>query len=72
MDYHQTNRKVDTGKTLKRWPVFVDHYISALKSELARIQGEMSIHINSHFSELSDLLSTEVGSVHPFGQNVCL
>lgn len=20
------NRKVDTGKTLKRWPVFVDHY----------------------------------------------
>ncbi|MBV4413671.1 hypothetical protein J0B02_12725 [Enterobacteriaceae bacterium YMB-R22] len=26
MDYHQTNRKVDTGKTLKRWPVFVDHY----------------------------------------------
>jgi transposase len=46
--------------------------ISALKSELARIQGEMSIHINSHFSELSDLLSTEVGSVHPFGQNVCL
>ncbi|NDO82717.1 hypothetical protein CJP72_18655, partial [Citrobacter sp. NCU1] len=19
-------RKVDTGKTLKRWPVFVDHY----------------------------------------------
>lgn len=24
--YHQMNRKVDTGKTLKRWPVFVDHY----------------------------------------------
>ncbi|AVV74940.1 excisionase [Escherichia coli] len=20
------NRKTDTGKTLKRWPVFVDHY----------------------------------------------
>jgi hypothetical protein len=26
VDYHQTNRKVDTGKTLKRWPVFVDHF----------------------------------------------
>ena len=26
VDYHQTNRKVDTGKTLKRWPVLVDHY----------------------------------------------
>ncbi|WP_425401499.1 hypothetical protein, partial [Escherichia coli] len=24
---HQMNRKTDTGKTLKRWPVFVDHYI---------------------------------------------
>jgi hypothetical protein len=22
----QTNRKTDTGKTLKRWPVLVDHY----------------------------------------------
>ncbi|MFP1926837.1 hypothetical protein ACLEEA_15325, partial [Lonsdalea quercina] len=25
-DYHQTNRKTDTGKTLKRWPVLVDHF----------------------------------------------
>jgi len=24
--YPQTNRKIDTGKTLKRWPVLVDHY----------------------------------------------
>lgn len=22
----QTNRKIDTGKTLMRWTVFVDHY----------------------------------------------
>ncbi len=22
----QTNRKIDTGKTLTRWPVFVDHF----------------------------------------------
>ncbi|EEW1505788.1 hypothetical protein DU342_07880 [Escherichia coli] len=27
MDYPQTNRKIDTGKTLTRWPVFVDHFI---------------------------------------------
>lgn len=26
MDYHQTNRKTDTEKTLKPWPVLVDHY----------------------------------------------
>ncbi|HDV8831458.1 TPA: IS66 family insertion sequence element accessory protein TnpB [Escherichia coli] len=25
--YPQTNRKIDTGKTLTRWPVFVDHFI---------------------------------------------
>ncbi len=24
--YHQTNRKTYTGKTLKLWPVFVDHF----------------------------------------------
>jgi hypothetical protein len=26
VDYHQTNQKIDTGKTLTRWPVFVDHF----------------------------------------------
>ncbi|MEY0269282.1 ATP-dependent endonuclease, partial [Morganella morganii] len=25
-DYHQANRKTDTEKTLKPWPVLVDHY----------------------------------------------
>ena len=25
--YHQTNQKTDTGKTLTRWPVLVDHNI---------------------------------------------
>ncbi|WP_407842618.1 hypothetical protein, partial [Enterobacter hormaechei] len=24
--YPQTNRKTDTGKTLKPWPVLVDHF----------------------------------------------
>ncbi|MEI9629331.1 hypothetical protein V5051_25700, partial [Phytobacter diazotrophicus] len=24
--YRQTNQKTDTGKTLTRWPVFVDHF----------------------------------------------
>ncbi|MEF9030409.1 hypothetical protein U9017_19905, partial [Escherichia coli] len=28
---HQMNRKTDTGKTLKRWPVFVDHYKTLLR-----------------------------------------
>ncbi|MEY0982591.1 hypothetical protein AB7206_18660, partial [Providencia alcalifaciens] len=25
-DYHQTNQKTNTGKTLKPWPILVDHY----------------------------------------------
>ena len=29
MGYPQTNRKIDTGKTLTRWPVFVDHFRSS-------------------------------------------
>ncbi|MEX6184936.1 hypothetical protein AB6G20_15745 [Providencia hangzhouensis] len=26
VDYHQTNQKTNTGKTLKPWPILVDHY----------------------------------------------
>ncbi|HIF4811894.1 TPA: hypothetical protein ACX14U_005434 [Klebsiella pneumoniae] len=29
--YRQTNQKTDTGKTLTRWPVFVDHFNDANK-----------------------------------------
>ncbi|MEX9789852.1 hypothetical protein AB7X21_15390, partial [Providencia rettgeri] len=28
VDYHQTNQKTNTGKTLKPWPIIVDHYIT--------------------------------------------
>jgi transposase len=35
--------------------------ISALKGELARIEGEMAIHIKKHFSELSELLNAVKG-----------
>lgn len=31
--YHQTNQKTDTGKTLTRWPVLVDHNILSLDKE---------------------------------------
>ena len=30
--YPQTNRKIDTGKTLTRWPVFVDHFSDELRN----------------------------------------
>ncbi|EDV9436488.1 hypothetical protein YY29_003623 [Salmonella enterica subsp. enterica] len=35
--YPQTNRKIDTGKTLTRWPVFVDHFIERLEEKRRRV-----------------------------------
>ena len=38
--YPQTNRKIDTGKTLTRWPVFVDHFtIATLTAAIASGMG---------------------------------
>ncbi|MCP5772744.1 hypothetical protein POV98_26125, partial [Klebsiella pneumoniae] len=42
--YRQTNQKTDTGKTLTRWPVFVDHFnndqvIRLLKQALERAEN---------------------------------
>jgi hypothetical protein len=34
VDYHQTNQKIDTGKTLTRWPVFVDHFTESRNHRL--------------------------------------
>ncbi|PHU65131.1 hypothetical protein CSW74_20215, partial [Shigella sonnei] len=34
--YPQTNRKIDTGKTLTRWPVFVDHFTHFLEKSMVR------------------------------------
>ena len=31
--YPQTNRKTDTGKTLTRWPVFVDHFTGVIADD---------------------------------------
>ncbi|MDS0789890.1 hypothetical protein OSB94_17480 [Proteus vulgaris] len=37
--YHQPNLKRDTGKTLKRWPVLVDHYSKFSGKLIDTIQG---------------------------------
>jgi hypothetical protein len=45
--YHQTNRKTDTGKTLKRWPVFVDHFTKEaeeLQVEVERLKSELEAY----------------------------
>ncbi|MES1671910.1 hypothetical protein ACRWFE_25735, partial [Escherichia coli] len=42
--YPQTNRKIDTGKTLTRWPVFVDHFkIKELQCLLGKKTMEVEI-----------------------------
>ena len=38
--YHQTNQKTDTGKTLKPWPVLVDHYNGTQKVLRGYIGGD--------------------------------
>ncbi|MEQ4658782.1 tyrosine-type recombinase/integrase, partial [Providencia manganoxydans] len=43
-DYHQTNQKTNTGKTLKPWPILVDHYIeiSGRLEVAARLQQRVT------------------------------
>lgn len=35
--YRQTNQKTDTGKTLTRWPVFVDHFMDTPEKVVVKI-----------------------------------
>lgn len=37
--YHQTNQKTDTGKTLTRWPVLVDH--NTASSSLDKVESRV-------------------------------
>nr|MBQ0522882.1 hypothetical protein [Proteus mirabilis] len=41
VDYHQTNQKTNTGKTLKPWPILVDHYIKSISKE--KLQEEAKL-----------------------------
>ncbi|ECD5161923.1 hypothetical protein E1408_22505 [Salmonella enterica subsp. enterica serovar Senftenberg] len=50
VDYLQTNRKTDTGKTLKPWPVLVDHYIAGV--QLATLIMPRSASTDNGFASL--------------------
>ncbi|WP_354702558.1 hypothetical protein, partial [Shigella flexneri] len=55
--YPQTNRKIDTGKTLTRWPVFVDH----LKKSDERLKLEIKVaHIRTRETYGTRRLQTEL------------
>ncbi|MEQ4659659.1 DUF4054 domain-containing protein, partial [Providencia manganoxydans] len=40
--YHQTNQKTNTGKTLKPWPILVDHYSRASSAS----EGSVSVSLD--------------------------
>ena len=52
--YRQTNQKTDTGKTLTRWPVFVDHFNRHAQPEPV-VSAEM---LHTAASAIEDLLTT--------------
>ncbi|MGT1153124.1 hypothetical protein ACVPW9_19730, partial [Klebsiella pneumoniae] len=43
--YRQTNQKTDTGKTLTRWPVFVDHFTSIPKAKAKKTSSSNEIRL---------------------------
>uniref|UniRef100_UPI003390D402 hypothetical protein n=1 Tax=Shigella sp. FJ200713 TaxID=3156209 RepID=UPI003390D402 len=54
--YPQTNRKIDTGKTLTRWPVFVDHFSYNYhgKHEFVILEGmEKAVQVIVRIAELT-------------------
>ncbi len=76
MGYPQTNRKIDTGKTLTRWPVFVDHF-KAVATERLTVDQHRYINdvigvlkacqdrLNGDSSGLLSYLEPETGSLRP-------
>ncbi|MCU3439997.1 hypothetical protein N8Y46_25055, partial [Enterobacter hormaechei subsp. steigerwaltii] len=41
--YHQTNQKTDTGKTLTRWPVLVDHNNRISADKVKELWSDMEL-----------------------------
>lgn len=64
VDYLQTNRKTDTGKTLKPWPVLVDHYSRYMRShedvQRISIRNRLNDFMQTHGAELTAALAPEL------------
>ncbi|GAB83265.1 hypothetical protein EB105725_73_00010, partial [Shimwellia blattae DSM 4481 = NBRC 105725] len=69
VDYHQTNQKIDTGKTLTRWPVFVDHY-STSQQQIQRIEtGKVAAKLGLA-QEICAALKKPLSAVFPDSANL--
>ncbi|MCG7368773.1 hypothetical protein MHZ90_22065 [Pantoea sp. ACRSH] len=61
MGYPQTNRKTDTGKTLTRWPVFVDHFKEKKVVKEGKNAGGEYLSLVGYFPKLSQAIA---GLIH--------
>lgn len=72
--YRQTNQKTDTGKTLTRWPVFVDHFISNQSGQRSGIENsEFRFEYYTGSLECSFTSQDDSGRLHTRGirEHVC-
>ncbi|EGT0041993.1 hypothetical protein H6218_002870 [Cronobacter sakazakii] len=52
--YRQTNQKTDTGKTLTRWPVFVDHFSVSFNNAKESKEASRRVELRMQFFGLKD------------------
>ena len=60
----QTNRKTDTGKTLKRWPVLVDHYSIEMVRRYAHLAPN---HLTEHAKQIDSIFGLDVPNMSHSG-----
>ncbi|MEY0229990.1 hypothetical protein AB7V92_18640, partial [Providencia huaxiensis] len=63
---HQTNQKTNTGKTLKPWPILVDHYSHPIIGDSKHGDLRQNRGVNTHFSVSRLMLHASVLNLnHP-------
>lgn len=61
--YHQTNQKTDTGKTLTRWPVLVDHNIMTFEETLDELLNRRRALARDMLKASSELTAADFEAV---------
>ncbi|MEX9818377.1 hypothetical protein AB7X09_20775, partial [Providencia rettgeri] len=66
-DYHQTNQKTNTGKTLKPWPILVDHYTLLSKEKgLTMTNTQLLLLATNNIRNNVDLSHSQESYVYQF------
>lgn len=61
--YHQTNQKTDTGKTLTRWPILVDHNIMTFEETLDELLNRRRALARDMLKASSELTAADFEAV---------